>query len=117
MCIRDRLKRLVVASVEMQAVDVLDATPVAAEGGLALRVDRDQRRGDALAAAPGGEEQPVARHRRRRAGEEVARQVGRRVVRAVGEGVAAVEEVPVLSLIHISEPTRLLSISYAVFCL
>eukprot|EP00658_Telonema_sp_P-2_P031785 TRINITY_DN23710_c0_g1_i2.p1 TRINITY_DN23710_c0_g1~~TRINITY_DN23710_c0_g1_i2.p1 ORF type:complete len:109 (+),score=23.85 TRINITY_DN23710_c0_g1_i2:139-465(+) len=25
--------------------------------------------------------------------------------------------VPVLSLIHISEPTRLLSISYAVFCL
>src|SRR5678815_5911548 len=27
------------------------------------------------------------------------------------------EEIPILSLIHISEPTRLLSISYAVFCL
>ena len=32
-------------------------------------------------------------------------------------GVSHVVEVLYLSLIHISEPTRLLSISYAVFCL
>src|SRR5678816_2842278 len=32
-------------------------------------------------------------------------------------GVEGAEAVFILSLIHISEPTRLLSISYAVFCL
>src|SRR5674536_142807 len=32
-------------------------------------------------------------------------------------GACAVRLTPALSLIHISEPTRLLSISYAVFCL
>src|SRR5678815_2246314 len=34
-----------------------------------------------------------------------------------GQALKALEEVFALSLIHISEPTRLLSISYAVFCL
>eukprot|EP00658_Telonema_sp_P-2_P051067 TRINITY_DN39083_c0_g1_i1.p1 TRINITY_DN39083_c0_g1~~TRINITY_DN39083_c0_g1_i1.p1 ORF type:complete len:103 (+),score=26.44 TRINITY_DN39083_c0_g1_i1:227-535(+) len=33
------------------------------------------------------------------------------------ERMACVRPIVVLSLIHISEPTRLLSISYAVFCL
>eukprot|EP00658_Telonema_sp_P-2_P007306 TRINITY_DN12720_c0_g1_i4.p1 TRINITY_DN12720_c0_g1~~TRINITY_DN12720_c0_g1_i4.p1 ORF type:complete len:639 (-),score=172.52 TRINITY_DN12720_c0_g1_i4:101-2017(-) len=35
----------------------------------------------------------------------------------VAPGVRSLVRVPILSLIHISEPTRLLSISYAVFCL
>ena len=34
-----------------------------------------------------------------------------------GQPLATADEVWALSLIHISEPTRLLSISYAVFCL
>src|SRR5450756_2538384 len=34
-----------------------------------------------------------------------------------GEGTAVPGEIPYLSLIHISEPTRLGMISYAVFCL
>src|SRR5678815_5922678 len=33
------------------------------------------------------------------------------------KGPYAIDNVYILSLIHISEPTRLLSISYAVFCL
>src|SRR5678816_1606940 len=40
--------------------------------------------------------------------------LGREEPRGLGEGVDALAQ---LSLIHISEPTRLLSISYAVFCL
>src|SRR5678815_677562 len=39
---------------------------------------------------------------------------GRFETAALAEGI---ERMPMLSLIHISEPTRLLSISYAVFCL
>jgi haloalkane dehalogenase len=77
-------QRLVVAGLEMQAGHVLGGTPVAAEGGTAWRVDRDQRRGDAFAGAPRSEHQPVLRHRGGHAGEEVARQVGRRMVGAVG---------------------------------
>ena len=38
--------RLVVAGLEVQAGDVLDRAPVAAERGLSLGVDRDQRAGD-----------------------------------------------------------------------
>src|SRR5678815_3913069 len=38
-------------------------------------------------------------------------------VHDVLEAMQGIEEVYHLSLIHISEPTRLLSISYAVFCL
>src|SRR5665254_24605 len=37
--------------------------------------------------------------------------------RASGGGEYTAASIQVLSLIHISEPTRLLSISYAVFCL
>jgi hypothetical protein len=46
-------ERLVVAGVEVQAADVLDRAPVAAERGLALGVDRDQRGRDAALAAAG----------------------------------------------------------------
>ena len=79
----------------MQTRHVLDGAPVAAECGAARRVDANQRRRDARSVFPSDEEQPVVRHRRRHAGEEVARQVGRGMVGAVGEGVAAIEEVPV----------------------
>src|SRR5678815_4488314 len=47
--------------------------------------------------------------------------VQRNVLLSQHSGATAVvtdeAQVPMLSLIHISEPTRLLSISYAVFCL
>jgi hypothetical protein len=52
-------ERLVVAGIEVQAMHMLDRAPVATEGGLVLRVDDDERAGDALAAAPRREEQPV----------------------------------------------------------
>ena len=48
-----------------------------------------------FARAASDKQQPVLGHRLRHPREEVARQVGRGAVRLVGEGVAAVEEVPV----------------------
>ena len=41
---------------------------------------------------------------------------GKRVLRIEREGLASLEQY-ILSLIHISEPTRQAEISYAVFCL
>src|SRR5678816_1463426 len=41
----------------------------------------------------------------------------RYIAKIIGAGELIVIDVVMLSLIHISEPTRLLSISYAVFCL
>ena len=52
---------------------------------------------------------------------DVLRDLTRRSPRLIGCGGGVVSKRPenaqILSLIHISEPTRLLSISYAVFCL
>src|SRR5678816_2328077 len=89
------------------------------EGGdaLALRLVRvDDVRHASLAASPGDEEGllDVGRPAQRGQDADTAGQVDELAigVREGGEGARVC-----LSLIHISEPTRLLSISYAVFCL
>ena len=89
-------QRLVVAGLEVQAGHVLDGAPVAALGGAAVPGRWRSASGDRAAVALGrrtsASAPPSSRAMR---AEEVARQVGRGVVRAVGQGVAAVEEVPV----------------------
>src|SRR4029079_1461604 len=58
-------------------------------------IDRDQRGRQAPRSTLGSEEHPVLGHGGRHALEEGARQIRRRVVRAIGAAVAAVEKVPV----------------------
>ena len=89
-------QRLVVAGLEVQAGHMLDRAPVAPVGHPQLRLQRDQGTGHTLLTAPGGEQQPVLRHGVGHGLEEAAFEVGRGVVGPVGEGVAAVEEVPVV---------------------
>ena len=48
---------------------------------------------------------------------ESQRQTGQSILSILRQEKLLSEEQILLSLIHISEPTRLLSISYAVFCL
>ena len=105
-------QRLVIAGLEVQAVDVFNGAPVATERHFVHRVDADQRGGDAPAVLPGDEHQPVLRHRAGHALEEIAREVRRRVVRAVGQRVAAVEEIPFLrrdlvALVHRERDARI----------
>src|SRR5450756_1223086 len=87
-------------------------------GGLRrrLRFGLRARRGGAADLRRGELDRAVGAH----AG--IGTQVGELVVAAVDHAYVAalgvdVEPVPALSLIHISEPTRLGMISYAVFCL
>ena len=79
----------------MQAGHRLGAAPITSPGHPALRIGGQQGGRDGLPLAFGDEHQPVIGQVPRGESEELARQVRRAAVGAVGEAVAVVKEVPV----------------------